>query len=644
MNSICKVLPAILVFNIAVWASTYYVDFSKGDDTNLGQGPSSAWKHSPGDPNATDKPSQTILNAGDTILFKGGVVYRGSIKLKANGVKGKEIVIAGDLWGEPPAIIDGSEVIKGWKQCLTEEQAKGNKAYKNLYRCRVPKPVTPYSTNIQYGNKFYFVAQYPSQPELFYYDNLANYLNQEQMADEFLVHSYLSSLNEDDLINNYVLTYEGNNVVKPRKILKFIRNENKIFFEKISGTYYSGEKARFALANCVKFINKEGQFAFYYESGDSCELFIWPYTEKPDSEHITYSNKRYGISVTGCNHIIVQGFIVEKAAGYEMATGIGIGTVGTTPKISTSNITIKNNIIRNISDASRGGYGGIYIGYARDCLVDGNVITNGFNHRGILFMGDTNCIASNNKVIKPGGTGMTIRGSVNCAFIGNKVEDVKSGHANGMTCYNSDSCFLINNDIESPNYTMTVQVNKYLVIIGNVINAKGGLRCLVIYKDVDRAIIYHNTIVESGNNVGIIVPKSVTNSHIANNIICGIVGIRNMRSEVKLEYNCYTATGYDQDWKDSAGIGEIKPEKADSIFKELSKKGYQLDSGDVCVDQGKDLTSLLPPADKFPYFDFRIDKNGNMRGSDGKYDIGAVEFPGVPAPSKLKIKPAAGKM
>ena len=33
-------------------ATTYYVDFASGSDSNDGRSPTSAWKHAPGDPNA----------------------------------------------------------------------------------------------------------------------------------------------------------------------------------------------------------------------------------------------------------------------------------------------------------------------------------------------------------------------------------------------------------------------------------------------------------------------------------------------------------------------------------------------------------------------------------------------------------------
>ncbi|MDD5673683.1 MAG: hypothetical protein PHC61_05955, partial [Chitinivibrionales bacterium] len=58
-------------------ASTYFVDFSNGLNTNTGISTSAALKNCPGDTAATGVPAATALTGGDTVLFKGGVVYGG---------------------------------------------------------------------------------------------------------------------------------------------------------------------------------------------------------------------------------------------------------------------------------------------------------------------------------------------------------------------------------------------------------------------------------------------------------------------------------------------------------------------------------------------------------------------------------------
>jgi hypothetical protein len=101
---------------------TYYVDFESGQDSNSGS-ISSPWKHAPGDRNATGSAASATLVPGDTVSFRGGVTYRGCIKVRADGAAGSPITFSGSGWGPgqatlmPPASpdpafheVDGFEV------------------------------------------------------------------------------------------------------------------------------------------------------------------------------------------------------------------------------------------------------------------------------------------------------------------------------------------------------------------------------------------------------------------------------------------------------------------------------------------------------------------------------------------------------
>jgi hypothetical protein len=87
---------------------TYYVDFSDGSDLNDGLSTLAAWQHCPGDTNATDIAASTILGAGDTVIFRGGVVYTGQIAITQGGVSGSPIAYdgTGANWGRGQAHID----------------------------------------------------------------------------------------------------------------------------------------------------------------------------------------------------------------------------------------------------------------------------------------------------------------------------------------------------------------------------------------------------------------------------------------------------------------------------------------------------------------------------------------------------------
>jgi hypothetical protein len=91
---------------------TYFVDFAAGSDAADGRSQSTAWKHAPGDANATGGPSSVKLAPGDVVLFKGGVAYQGSIQIAASGTAAASLVYDGNgrgTWGTGHALIDGQE-------------------------------------------------------------------------------------------------------------------------------------------------------------------------------------------------------------------------------------------------------------------------------------------------------------------------------------------------------------------------------------------------------------------------------------------------------------------------------------------------------------------------------------------------------
>ena len=73
-------------------AATYYVDFEGGSDTADGTSEATAWKRSPGDEYAQATAAGTVLQPGDVVRFKGGVVYTGGFGIYTSGRQGEETV------------------------------------------------------------------------------------------------------------------------------------------------------------------------------------------------------------------------------------------------------------------------------------------------------------------------------------------------------------------------------------------------------------------------------------------------------------------------------------------------------------------------------------------------------------------------
>ena len=101
-------------------AATYYVDFAAGSDHNRGTTAKLAWQHCPGDANALDYPGGTGLAPGDTVFFKGGVRYLGTIDLNWSGTLAKPILYDGnstDSFGRGRAVLDGENIDADSRRC-----------------------------------------------------------------------------------------------------------------------------------------------------------------------------------------------------------------------------------------------------------------------------------------------------------------------------------------------------------------------------------------------------------------------------------------------------------------------------------------------------------------------------------------------
>src|ERR1035441_6663087 len=120
---------AFILTCLVAWTGhgeNYYVDYSAGADTNNGTSTNTAWKHCPGDFAVSGIPATNNLNPGDTIFFKGGVVYsvalaaatnifgvvstNSGITINYSGSAGSVITYdgTGNSWGTGRAVLDGN--------------------------------------------------------------------------------------------------------------------------------------------------------------------------------------------------------------------------------------------------------------------------------------------------------------------------------------------------------------------------------------------------------------------------------------------------------------------------------------------------------------------------------------------------------
>jgi hypothetical protein len=166
-------------------AAIYHVDFEGGADTATGLTPQAAFKHAPGDRAATDAAKAVKLAPGDQVLFKGGVIYRGTLEVKVSGAPGKPIMFDGNTagtFGTGRAIIDGADAVPGWKRCASHEEAGGNPRWAEIFYADVPKALEWRRANLCGEQKPLAIAQDPKPADPLFQESTETYhLVKEQL-------------------------------------------------------------------------------------------------------------------------------------------------------------------------------------------------------------------------------------------------------------------------------------------------------------------------------------------------------------------------------------------------------------------------------------------------------------------------------
>jgi hypothetical protein len=157
-----------------VGGTSWHVDYERGSDAADGRTPETAWKRAPGDPAATGRAAAAKLLPGDTVLFRGGVAYRGTIRLAASGAAGKPITWSGLGYGEGMGAIDGADPVRLVRACRDAADCGFAADWKGLSRIEYSQP--PTARIVLFGKSGrYFVSQVPALPEPFFGDDRQNF-------------------------------------------------------------------------------------------------------------------------------------------------------------------------------------------------------------------------------------------------------------------------------------------------------------------------------------------------------------------------------------------------------------------------------------------------------------------------------------
>jgi hypothetical protein len=271
----------------AARAATYYVDFDGGSDQADGLSPQKPLKHCPGDPGAGAAAAAAVLAPGDTVVFKGGVHYRGNLTVKWPGQKGKPITYdgnSGNAFGKGRAILDGAEPISGWRLCASAEECGGNPNWRKIYTAYVPagaKGLAAFTAGLVQGEQLLYPSQYPKPKDPFYADKLDQFLQLKTgMSQTSIADPRLAEIGGPALAGGYACVYVTGNDMQFVPIASYDANAKAILF----ASRTAQPAGYYAVANSLAapVFERPGEYVFVEKPDDQGrhKVFVWPWDNK----------------------------------------------------------------------------------------------------------------------------------------------------------------------------------------------------------------------------------------------------------------------------------------------------------------------------------------------------------------------------
>ncbi len=603
---------------VPAWAATYYVDYASGNDANSGLSAAQAWKHAPGDTNASGTARGTSLSAGDTVLFKGGVHYRSTVRVNWDGAAGNPITLKGDGWGSEKAVIDGANPLTGsWTQCASQSAAAGNPNWQNIYYIDAPSGHELFNT-IYEDDSFLWFAQSPNVSDPFYYDHIGDYysiplgdssiqLTRTSMKDPRV----FTQSDPNYWVGAYISAWVRPNIVEMRRITSYNPSTNTVFFDDIGGDPYNDRDGRYSVLNHVGLIDQPGEYCWDEASN---RLYVWPRSGNPANSDWSAGARMMGIYQNGKDHVVIEGFVIQKHYA-----GLGAHNEGGAIQIlswkdAAVDVVVRNNEIRQHRSLAGAGVINIYNG--DNVVVENNQITDNQRNIGVLASGN-DVIVRNNYVARCSRLGIWFMGVHNGQIVGNTVYDIQGAHANGMSTYSGCSNVLVARNFVNTldnMHTFTFRDSSDLTLVSNVfISTSNDTRVSEWANMSGTVAFYNNVILGNAKNtcLNLAVDGSTANYIVKNNILDG-GGAGDPRTTHS--HNIYTGLRWNQDESDLDPTESVV-ENLDLLFVNPGANDFRLKEGSPAIDAGTTIT-------------YNEDIEGNSRPQGGAFDIGAYESGG----------------
>ncbi len=540
-------------------------------------------------------------NIGDTVIVREGV-YRESLVIGNSGSKNHPFIIK--AYPGEKVILNGSEFLTGWVNCISAREVKGNPNWQHIFYAKVPENVNRININLFQGDSILTIAQFPEAKDPFYDEETSEWYPTPTESEAYTYTTltdplHLSRMQTENLEGSFIKIVAGNNEVYIRRIINYSSLQQKITFEPMPASIkLVPGKNRYAISNHPGLIDKPGK---YYFDEELRRIYIWPYDEGSINNNITVTVRQKAFSFSGINHLIIDGFIIKRYYGKNISGN-------SSNDVTIKHLTMEQGIIEN-----DGGVGpSIDMNKCTFCSVDSCIIRYNKHSRGIIFNNGSYNTVSHCTITRIGGTGVDLYREKNSQLLYNTLMDCNGQHANGLTCYLGCRNILIKGNIVlNCNTGLTYQEIDSLMVVNNIFHGGNSSSPTACWNASNSSHItfYHNTLIGSGSRHEGIYSQ---NGHIRqlvvkNNILDGMS--RKEGADVSHNLNLFSSVNMHP-----LSNGDIiLTSGIEQLFIDPAKYDFRLKAGSKAIDAGIDL----------PVMD---DLYGNLRPYGTGADIGHHEW------------------
>lgn len=519
---------------------SFFVDYQNGDDQAAGTTKSAAWKHAPGDPNASGAAAAFVPQAGDHIVLVAGSRYYGSIKAEWTGTQDKPIVIEGE-GNDHRAVIDGAHAVASLEPCSSQAACNGVAAWRSVHIARFAEAL-PAEARLFVDGQVLAPAQWPDPKDLFYSDETADMAQEAGTtlnAGRAGVDATVATAMQSPAGASIAVWVQGNRIVE-RPITKVA--SNTVLFDVGGVNSYTDRPGRFALRGHSALISRAGEYAVLPDRKTALVQLATP------ASTIAASAGRSGIDLSGASHVVVRGLTFQNMSDLDgnVRTGMPIWAM----RSAARDLTIENNRFVNTHSVNQ--MGAVTIWKTDGLLVRNNYFGTLMTQSAVRVLNSSNAVLRENTAERISATVMLFMNNADSTIFRNRIRDAKGVHGNGITAYlgNKNTKILANTITETVR-PITIKGNneatpsaENLLIANNLLVATGdSVGSLISWGGVLKGVTIFNNVI-LGAEKGALKPNAEDrNVVIKRNVIEGTAFAEAYPSDWSVSGNAFTRLG-----------------------------------------------------------------------------------------------------